>query len=1360
MRNQNITEQTSLFKYNNKNLFSNYYLDNYLKKYPEWKEEEKLKSIFEKVKQFYSKNKSLLTSYNEAQLEKYFIQPILKILGHFFEVQEATHRIPKRPDYAFFVNEEDRKEALRNKGKEDFYKKAISVGDAKAWDVPLDRKFRGKKAYTFENPSLQIDIYLRETPPEWGILTNGKLWRIYYEKTSYKLDSYYEVNLQNIILRNDIEAFKYFYLFFRKEAFIPDATGKTFLDKVYEESVEYAKELGEGLKENIYQALRIMAQGFLDWGRNGLSPNPETLEIIRQNSLIFLYRLLFIFYAESRELLPKNHHYSLDSIKKIIADKEKESESFPTYTDDIWRKLKDFFDLINEGSESRGIPKEELYIPAYNGGLFNPDIHPFLVENSISDYHCAKVIDLLARAQTNEGGRAFVDYSTLEIRHLGSIYEGLLENKLKKAGEDLIAIKEKQSEIWVPISEIKAENQLRKGKKVTYKNKKYKIIDIANKGSVYLVTDKGERKATGSYYTPDYIVKYIVSNTLGPIIEEKKKKKGDLINGILNIKVLDPAMGSGHFLVEATDYLARVLVEALAEEEREYEEEEIRIARREVVERCIFGVDLNPLAVELAKLSLWLSTVSTNNALSFLDHHLKCGNSLIGAKIEDLGQLPDLKKSKKKKEKTMGIFEPEFMKRVGNFLKVFEKIEKMPSETAEQVKEKTRIYNEEFERKSIPFKTIANLWLSNYFGNEVPFSEYSELQLALTDETSELWKKYSDKKWFKKALKIAEEKHFFHWELEFPEVFFEKGKKGENPGFDAVIGNPPYERTKYLIEDQSVYNEFYETAYGAYDIYILFMEKSLSLLLSSGYFSFIVSNKFVIDDYGAKLRNLLTGKYYVHQLIDLTECPSVFKEALVSPLVIIASRSKINFVNIAVFKQDMPEKILDLPSLFTLNKHTTESDFVVVERRRINELQHPDTGHFNVYLVGHKRLLERKLYTTSLLLKELLTTRTGIMGFEYWSFEPFVADGRKTSSITSYFKLLTPSLLERYQILWELKPVDIYKKRFYRPILIYKESPLNDATRKFFKSQKIVVRGTARKLTASFDIEGHALLVAVHGIECKDLKKGFFLLSLLNSSLLNWLHIVSFYSARIPQGSLRYPVSFYDNLPIRRISFVTPKAKRDKLLQEAKKLYKEYIDTGKYNTILQFVEDRLKKSYKPDPNLVNNHNSHPLNKNWQIRKADMWEHSDVVYDMLVFLAEEMTRKNKEKNKEIKGFLSWLKSHLKIQSDNKGKEGLDILKGYNRINYYMSDYMKQEKCLSFDEFWEFLEKNKNRIKANLKSRELYEAIKTEYEKSLSKLIPIKEKLHKTDWLIDQIVYRLYGLTDEEIKLVEESVPSEK
>jgi hypothetical protein len=131
----------------------------------------------------------------------------------------------------------------------------------------------------------------------------------------------------------------------------------------------------------------------------------------------------------------------------------------------------------------------------------------------------------------------------------------------------------------------------------------------------------------------------------------------------------------------------------------------------------------------------------------------------------------------------------------------------------------------------------------------------------------------------------------------------------------------------------------------------------------------------------------------------------------------------------------------------------------------------------------------------------------------------------------------------------------------------------------------------------------------------------------------------------------------------------------------------------------------------------------------------------------------MIEMNKEKQGEIRGCLKWLESQLKIQSDTEGNIGIESLTGKGQMKNYLGDYQKGEKSLPFEEFWKILEKNKARIQTNLKLRELYENIRSEYENSLSKLLPLKEKLRKTDWLIDQIVYKLYGLTDEEIKIVE-------
>ena len=190
------------------------------------------------------------------------------------------------------------------------------------------------------NPSFQIDNYLRATPPKWAILTNGRLWRLYHEDSSVSMDSYYEVNLPDLIARieetGDLSIFKYFYLFFRREAFPETPLGPSFLDKIREESLAYAQKVGEDLEENVYRAMKVLAEGFIYESANSLWPLTVTqdrermLREVQENSLRLLYRLLFIFYAESRRLLKvDNRHYremSLRRLKEEIAGKKDRGE--------------------------------------------------------------------------------------------------------------------------------------------------------------------------------------------------------------------------------------------------------------------------------------------------------------------------------------------------------------------------------------------------------------------------------------------------------------------------------------------------------------------------------------------------------------------------------------------------------------------------------------------------------------------------------------------------------------------------------------------------------------------------------------------------------------------------------------------------------------------------------------------------------------------------------------------------------------------------------------------------------------------------------------------------------------------------
>ena len=393
------------------------------------------------------------------------------------------------------------------------------------------------------------------------------------------------------------------------------------------ESQQYTVSVSDDLKHRVYDALRLLIGGFLDFPRNRFDQASPPLDEIHTNCLILLYRVLFILYAESRGLLPvENPHYaayySLAALAETIRETLERGDPIIPTMSDYWARLRGLFTLINDGWD-------EL-IPQYNGGLFNPAHHPFLEGHELGNDALAHVIELLTRTEAGER----IVYRDLDVRHLGNIYEGLLEYQPQIAAEDLVIVSKKGSEVVMPKS---SPNQ-----EVAYPE-----------GAVYLLTDKGDRKATGSYYTPDYIVRYIVENTLAPLCEGKS------VAEILSLKILDPATGSGHFLVGVVDYLAEKLImhpDAGHTTESAHEETELAYWRRRVVESCVYGVDLNPMAVELAKLSLWLHTVAKGEPLSFLDHHIRCGNSLIGAKIENLSHLPELKKSRRKTDEPRPSF--------------------------------------------------------------------------------------------------------------------------------------------------------------------------------------------------------------------------------------------------------------------------------------------------------------------------------------------------------------------------------------------------------------------------------------------------------------------------------------------------------------------------------------------------------------------------------------------------------------------------------------------------------------------------------------------------------------------------------
>ena len=430
----------------------------------------------------------------------------------------------------------------------------------------------------------------------------------------------------------------------------------------------FAIKINDDLTENVFKALKILSEGIILNKSNNLVLNEITLEEIRESVFILLYRIMFVLYAEDRNIFPEEEfYYSNFSLKWIKTNWILKSENnLKEYQ--VQKRLKKLFRLIEIGSKDLDYDPNKFFMRSYYGRLFDREIHFKLEKWSIPNKNLINAIGLLTRTSDDDGNYFFLDYAALETRHLGYIYEHLLEYHL------------------------------------TVKN-----------GKVDNLPNSKERKSTGSYYTPQHIVDYIVENTVGPLIDDiidKVDNAEEQIEHILELNILDPAMGSGHFLVGTTNYIARRICQI--ESKGDISEQMFIERKRDVARRCIYGVDVNPLAVDLASVSLWLETLSSERPLSFLSAHLKSGNSLIGSYIDELF------------EKQLTIMEPiQGRTRFKKIIRDFIMLENLEDDTAHAVKTKITKYNNIRSKGTTYYdlKFLLNIKLAKYFDANIPFIE-------------------------------------------------------------------------------------------------------------------------------------------------------------------------------------------------------------------------------------------------------------------------------------------------------------------------------------------------------------------------------------------------------------------------------------------------------------------------------------------------------------------------------------------------------------------------------------------------------------------------------------------------------------
>jgi hypothetical protein len=1297
----------------NKPLFSSHYLEFYLPESPEWQLDPS--PIFERLKSLYLAQKDLLSSLNEAQTEEEFIKPALEILGFSYIPQIITKGKGRaeRPDYALFADPAQKSAAYSEQNNESvFYRQVVAIAEAKYWERPLSKVSSNdqRDIYKNTNPSFQIASYLIGTGVNWGILTNGREWRLYYRLASSTATEFYPMDLVELLESDDLARFKYFWLFFRREAFEADSQGKNFLERVREGSATYATRVGNELKSLVFeQIFSQLAGGFV--AQITQPGQAVKASLVYKATLSFLYKLLFLFYAEARNLLPMDRDYrsySLITLAQEIAIKIDQKRAFSSKFF-IYQELIELFKTIDQGDTSLGVPR-------YNGGLFhfegslssNQPNH-FLLSYQLSDTILAPVIDKLARFE----GQA-IDYSFLGVRQLGSIYEGLLEYRL--------------------------------------------IIDDTETGQVHLENDKGDRKASGSYYTPDYIVKYIVSHTLKPILTEReqqfkvlmgeieqlqqqrnnKKLSLETLNGLsktlavlerqaqtilLDIKVCDPAMGSGHFLVEAVDFLTDELIQILnrypdynpilkmLDQMRQSIIDNLRsqgiqldpsrleptqLLQRVVMKRCIYGVDLNSMAVELAKVSLWLHSFTIGAPLSFLDHHLRRGNSLIGTTAREA----ELAMSQEKNGNTV-----QFNLLTGPFVgllraaEIMRGVSVLSDATFAEVEQSERLFKQ-FDAAAKPFKQLLDIYVSQFFGVKQAKNLLERLGTALINPDLASMKE-ADLTVLEDSHRLYEEKHFFHWDLEFPEVFvdLENANWSENPGFDAVIGNPPYGLIESIPWVSSLYN----------DAFVYFWNFGFINTCKNGYSSFIIPTAMLT---GLNYKSLRSNMMDLSCIKEITVLPyDIFPDAYIDTCIILlqvgnqkedyciytkkmGKKDKIEVlvdsiydeINIQAWKNESNLKFILSKALINVQKIKKDSSFI-----ELGSLTRIERG---VQLYDSKKHTKQQIQSDFLRIKE----------------------SPKADQKNTYYPELLGEELSRYR----LQP---NKKSYIR----YCDDLASKRDEILFTEPRIVLRRLLSRrgeLMSCYCTETLITTDNILNILILDLNVfPTFLLSLLNSRFLSWLYTNSS-TISVKDDFPQVTYEELKNLPIPKINFTTEGDRRQRGLENLVDFYQHYQSNSDLAPILAQCQQHL--------------NQQP-------------EEADIIHDFLAYLAEQMIALNQQKQTEIKGFLEWLESLIGCPIAN--------LKNKSKIQNYLGDYSKQmtlDPALDLDGLITILNQNKKLIKIDPSSRQDHTRIKTEYQTSLNTLIPLKTQLKNCDRLIDEIVYQLYGLTTEEKAIIENSL----
>jgi hypothetical protein len=722
------------------------------------------------------------------------------------------------------------------------------------WTEPLDPLWR--------------DVVRCALPCEacWALASNGRALRLIDARRTYAR-RFLEFDIE--LASSSDGSFAVLWALARAGSLEPSAPTRedaaaTFVDEVVARSDQAGVRVCRSLEAGVREALGVFASAFAAdpqrVSRAGRSTDgaPRTppaknpavaVDDAFDQALTVIYRILFMLFAEARCLVPVWHpiyrdSYTIGTLAESLAATQRPRG--------IWPALQAITRLAHDGCEAG-----DLVVTAFNGRLFSPSHAPLAARVRVDDAAVREALVALTTSPGTEGaGRARISYGDLGVEQLGAVYEHVLD--------------------FTPV--VRSASGLRAGAPV-------------------VSLDRGglKRKSSGTFYTPRSITDYLVRATLAPLVA------GASSDRILDLKVVDPAMGSGAFLVSACRYLASAFEAALVREgAANITDGDRAVFRRLVAQRCLYGVDLNPMAVQLARLSIWLTTLAADRPLSFLDHHLRTGDSLIGASIADIARQPPGVKASRSRPGRLPLFEPDDLAAMLQDVVLARcRLALEPDESAAVVQAKERSLHLLASAGSAlaRWKTVADLWCACWYWRGNPPCPGRAVFGALTDwllRDHLLLPEQLAREWSASGEAIAANHRFFHWTLEFPEVFFDQaGQPLAAGGFDAILGNPPWDMLRADLGDRRARDASRQAVRaalrfvrdsGTYRLqaaahpnrYQLFLERAMSLVRPGGRLGLVLPAGLLVDAGSRHLRRELLERWRTDALLTFDNRRGIF----------------------------------------------------------------------------------------------------------------------------------------------------------------------------------------------------------------------------------------------------------------------------------------------------------------------------------------------------------------------------------------------------------------------------------------------------------------------------------------------------